>query len=285
MTGDPKRRTQTNAPWPPCAPQRPNSGAPERVSTQERIKGRVGCAAANRSGAGSLSEALWCRSPSICFHGLHSPTNRLCPSPAFSATPNHSECQMPRSDADLFGPYPAALAPHRRTRSPSAEPTHPREGAGLGWTVFGSAAGLRTRRPRCQRRARAGSTGIIRNPGRGRAGRGAPRGGQRWRREAGTLRSALSGAAAAGGGARGAAGGVRPAPQPRPRRRAPRPRPAARRERKRGTRNLPRDPGRARPRAPGSAAKGWRVRRRIPAAEGAGRPGWLDRLGAAGGLS
>ena len=182
---------------------------------------------------------------------------------------------MPRSDADLFGPYPAAIAPHRRTRSPAAEPTHLREGAGLGWTVVGSAAGLRTRAPRCQRRARAGSTGTIRNPGRGRCGRGAPRGGQRWRREAGTLRSALSGAAAAGGGARGAAGGVRPAPQPSPRRRAPRPRPPARRERKRGTRKPPRDPGRARPRAPGSAAKGWRVGAgfRRPRAPG-DRAGW-----------
>lgn len=38
VTGDSKRRTLTNAPWPPCAPQRPNSGAPERFPRREESK-------------------------------------------------------------------------------------------------------------------------------------------------------------------------------------------------------------------------------------------------------
>lgn len=223
------------------------NGFPRRRESREEL---VVMPQAGAVRAASLKPS-WCCSPSTCFHCLPSPTNRLCPSPPFSATPTQSGCHRPPAvTRTVPGPSPAALAPHRRTRSPSAEPTHPGEGAGLGWTVVGAAAGLRSWGPRRQRRARVGSTRTIRSPGRGRADRGAPRGGQRRLCEAGTLRGALSGAAAAGGGARWAAGGVRPAPQPAPRCSAPRPRQPARRWRKRGARTLPRDQGCSRAHAP-----------------------------------
>lgn len=114
------------------------------------------------------------------------------------------------------GPSPAALAPHCRAAAPLQSRPEPgchsprarkRE---LSWTVLRAAAGLRSCSPRRQGWARAGSKRNIGNPASRGAGRGAPRGSQRRRREAGMFRGALS-----GGGGRGrrrsqrAAGGVR----------------------------------------------------------------------------
>lgn len=102
------------------------NGFPRRRESREEL---VVMPQAGAVRAASLKPS-WCCSPSICFHCLPSPTNRLCPSPPFSATPTQSGCHRPPAvTRTVPGPSPAALAPHRRTRSPSAEPTHPGEGA------------------------------------------------------------------------------------------------------------------------------------------------------------
>lgn len=69
------------------------------------------------------------------------------------------------------------------------------KGRQLGWTFEGAAPRLRGCGPWLQGWAKVGSTRTIQSPESRRAGRGAPRGSQCRRREAGTSRGALSGGA------------------------------------------------------------------------------------------
>lgn len=280
MTGDPKRWTQTNAPRPPRAPHRPNSGATERVSTQERIKGRVGCDAASGSRAGSLSEALLVLQPQYLLSLSTKPNKPIMPiSPIFCDTDPVWVSQTPRSDADRAGPFPRGARPSPPHPQPLCGAHSPRRGSGTRLDCRrrrGGSAELRSAasaageggqhanhpkpgtwpcRPRCPSRRSAQAVRGGHAPGRavGRGGRGR-------RRSLGCRRSAPCSAA-------------RAALQRTP--------PSAACPALAKTRSADAAAGSglfARPRAPGSAWKG-RVGARLR------RRGGQDRLCAAGGLS
>lgn len=169
MTGDPKPQTHANAPSLPCASIAPTR-AIERVSTQERIKGRVGCDAANRSHAGSLSEALLVLQPNICVHCLLSPTNRHDLLPYF---PSH----QPSLDSGCHNPPPAPTPARPAVRCPAlllrcslraaatADPLQSPPGAGLPLTRReGQATRLDGRR---RRAAAAGLRSVASGVGEG----------------------------------------------------------------------------------------------------------------------
>ena len=233
--------------------------------------------------------------PSICFHRLHSPTSRLCPSPLLSALPAQPGChstapppQPPAVTPWVPSPSRPALAPHCRAaaplqsrREPGCHSPRARQRA-VGWTVLRAAAGLRCCGPRRQGWARAGSQRTIQRARQV----AAPAAGPLGEVSAGGARRACSGARCRAAAAAAAEGGARSglqaecAPTPEPRAAAPPRTPpsasGARRERKRGARTPPRDPGRsARTHArPGSAPSG-EVGARLRRARGrrAARPG------------
>lgn len=115
------------------------------------------------------------------------------PTPARPAVSGDTEDARPFScGARSAPPRPQTLCRARLEpgcHSPGAK------GRQLGWTVEGAAPRLRGCGPWLQGWAKVGSTRTIQSPESRRAGRGAPRGSQCRRREAGTSRGALSGGA------------------------------------------------------------------------------------------